>query len=860
MSVPADKTAYAVQAALPLPDDKVWQEGAQHLTVIDMWVDVSDVLARAKADTYAIEIYADTATLSADTPLAGGRGVVVIARRFVLGGKLTFADDQGTFGWLSREVEGDLSVAGPGGDPASVSQTGAYLGWSGGLQVSPNNTPDAGMLKAGTSLYRFANTAFLIATALFNRDPALSSAMAGWVAWLGAQAAGWGTFGHDAAVLVSMRAAQPVGGLYVPQLDMGVYAATAAGWVSPVVSCEAQWRRMVDSSRQFEERIQAARDMLAYYQDRTTAWGEMIGRAQKELDDANAAWEKAKQRYGGAVLDAQTKKIYFEKFGVPEARLDAEIKMAFQIMTAVVQLAIGIAGVIGGCMVGAPEAGAPMVAGAVEGTATAAEAASSVANAAEASSEAIEDIRLLFQEVESSSGGASSMSKLMEQLKQLGQLSENLKKIGDGVGMLKEGAKTLSEGLDSELDPEKIAGVMDFELPAADPSAATQWEEMARHFDDQIQTSIDMPIKGALEYKMSVDSLALTGRDMTTTGIASLQAAHQLLDLLSQARPDAQMAARVKAQVDAMEQAKTVDAQVQTALYQRYLGLKRPLFAALQQRAWAYQYWALRAPSREPDILDDSVGLQTQLAQAQQDFSDALASFHPPPQPFTNVQITLPDDALAALKATGTATLELGLDEPAFAGLGRVRVSDIQVWLEGVSQQGRSPIRVLISSPGAWRDRYRGSAWSFGGPAWGAEFRYTLSGTAVAWNFSDGSAGYVQMAASVDPSLRANYFYPSAFAAWTLRVPGADLSGLSKVTVVFSGSAISDGGLAAPAVAGPAVTTTGRRRQFSEPYKRAILTEAALCTKRAHLGALLKREGLTGAHLRRWRLEEETGA
>ncbi|HMV66417.1 MAG TPA: hypothetical protein PKA64_06170, partial [Myxococcota bacterium] len=803
--------------------------------------------------TYAIEIYADVATITAGAvKLAAGRGVAIVARRLVLSGSLTFADTNSTITWYTQEVDGQLQVAGPGGAAATVSDPGLYLTWSTtGLLSGPYTDLDPAMLSADSSLYRYANTAMLIATALFTEQPDLCAAMSGWVARIAGASSAWGTLAHDAATLTSMRRAQPPGALYVPVLDMSVYATTAAGWITPVAACESQWRTMVDQTRAIADRIAAARTMLAYYQDRTTAWNEMIGRAKKDLDDANDAWEKAKQRYGGAVLDAQTKRIYFEKFGVPEAKLDAEIKMAFQIISAVFQVIVGIAGVVGGCMVGAPEAGAPMLASAATGAADAAASAASVTQAAQGAAQAVSQIQTVASQAEQLSG----LAKLVEEIKKIAEFSENLSKIAEGIGKLKEGALTLSEALDSKLDDETLKGVLDFTLPAADPSAATQWEEMASHFDDQIQSSIDMPIKGALDYKMSVDSLALAGRDMTTTGIASLQAAHQYLDLLSQAQPDANMAKRVQAQVDAMEKAQTVDNQVAAALYQRYLGLKRPVFAALQQRAWAFQYWALQAPTRPPDILDDSVDLQSQLAQAQQDFTDALSRFQPPPQVIQDTRVTLSDDAVAALKATGAATLEVGLDEAAFVGLGRVRVSDVQVWLEGAPASGSGPIRVLLSSPGAWRDRYRGTTWSFGGPAWGAEFRYARTGTTPAWTFDDGSKGYIKMAASVDPSLRGNYFYPTAFAAWSLQVYGADLSKLTKVTMVFAGTAISDpGGLAAAAAVGaPAVTTSGGRRQFSEGYKRALLAEAALCSKRAHLSALLRREGITGTHLKRWR-------
>ena len=49
------------------------------------------------------------------------------------------------------------------------------------------------------------------------------------------------------------------------------------------------------------------------------------------------------------------------------------------------------------------------------------------------------------------------------------------------------------------------------------------------------------------------------------------------------------------------------------------------------------------------------------------------------------------------------------------------------------------------------------------------------------------------------------------------------------------------------------------RRRFTAEYKRRILREAAACTQRGELGALLRREGLYSSHLTEWRKQAERG-
>jgi transposase-like protein len=55
------------------------------------------------------------------------------------------------------------------------------------------------------------------------------------------------------------------------------------------------------------------------------------------------------------------------------------------------------------------------------------------------------------------------------------------------------------------------------------------------------------------------------------------------------------------------------------------------------------------------------------------------------------------------------------------------------------------------------------------------------------------------------------------------------------------------------------VTPKAKRRKFTAEEKRRILREAAACTQRGEVGALLRREGLYSSHLIKWREQAERG-
>ena len=55
----------------------------------------------------------------------------------------------------------------------------------------------------------------------------------------------------------------------------------------------------------------------------------------------------------------------------------------------------------------------------------------------------------------------------------------------------------------------------------------------------------------------------------------------------------------------------------------------------------------------------------------------------------------------------------------------------------------------------------------------------------------------------------------------------------------------------------PEVVPKAERRHFTAEYKQRILAEADQCRERGELGALLRREGLYGSHLSKWRAQRE---
>jgi transposase-like protein len=57
----------------------------------------------------------------------------------------------------------------------------------------------------------------------------------------------------------------------------------------------------------------------------------------------------------------------------------------------------------------------------------------------------------------------------------------------------------------------------------------------------------------------------------------------------------------------------------------------------------------------------------------------------------------------------------------------------------------------------------------------------------------------------------------------------------------------------------PEVPANGKRRRFTNEYKREILAKADKCKKPGETGELLRREGLYSSHLASWRSQRAAG-
>ena len=85
----------------------------------------------------------------------------------------------------------------------------------------------------------------------------------------------------------------------------------------------------------------------------------------------------------------------------------------------------------------------------------------------------------------------------------------------------------------------------------------------------------------------------------------------------------------------------------------------------------------------------------------------------------------------------------------------------------------------------------------------------------------------------------------------------APADGLPARAVGEGGQAIGDAAETGPS---PELPPQATRRRFTAAYKLDILKQADACRDHGEIGALLRREGLYGGYLTKWRRQREAGA
>lgn len=619
----------------------------------------------------------------------------------------------------------------------------------------------------------YLNNAFIYASLLYDQNPKLAVSIFLWVKGWAAQSPETEELFYRstsmATLLNSQINAAENGAVFVPYLTSDIYTMLANAFSKDAAKYENDYMHLSTQEVLTSENIALAKTMLV--------------NTQSEIDYINALLSQANENYKNAVsasikaevnLNRQQRKVSdvganFEKIGIPDYEREQIIKAVITLVSAVVTFGAGIAMVAAGDPAAAPAA----VTGAVD-------SAKAVADAAKTGTE-------IAKTAKSLSDSMASLKKLVEVLKKVYELAKAVKEVAGDISEAKKQMKAIQE--------------MDDTTDGADLSAAYGWEIYQIQADNILEDPIKKEIGYAAEYKQELDIMVVYGQSLSASQLAVIKAGQEVASITFQLHYAKEKKANLEKMVDNLKVGDALLLGMKQQFYQKYLDSKSSLFSALKSYQASYFYWALRNSDVQPKIIDSvnnlNAGIQD-ITKIAMDTANALNKFNPPPQSMSNMIFEITDDSvIRELQTTGKTTWILPLDNSEFEGLNRVRLSNIRVWLEGiVLEPHHDSVYINISNAGNYLDRYNNLNYQFGSKELTRAFKYLISthNKNSSWEFENGTYGIVQIDGSVDKEVAYAYFQPTPFSEWNISLTsnnhGLDYSKISKITMVFEGSAI----------------------------------------------------------------------
>ena len=735
-------------------------------------------------------IYADVLVIpNLTTWLLESSGLVIFARRIEIADSATVILNyqQSTTAQViifASEMVGTLTVSATNGDSQqpptifSISQANVVPG----ISVNNNSgTPatQALSLQQGIGFQLpsdqelYLGNSFIFGSLLYDQNQALALSIFLWVK-------GWASQNQQmqelfyrstslATLLNSQINAESNGAVFVPYLTANVYTTLAGAFAADAAKYESDYQQLNTQNVLTAENIALAKTMVANAQSEITYVNALLKQSNDNYDNAVAAANKAQVNFNNQKRAVDSVASNFQNIGIPDYEREQIIKAIFGLVTAIVTFGAGIAAMAVG-----DEAAAPAVA---EGAVSSVEA---VATAADTGAEIAKTATTLADTMK-------KLKKLVEVLQKIYELAKSVKEVADNISTA-QGQMSIIQEMQDTTD-------------GADMSAADGWAIYKLQTDNLLQDPIDKGIEFASDYKQALDILVIFGQSLAAAQLAVIKAGQQAAAIGFQLAYAQQKQTNLQNLVNTLQVGDAPILAMMQQFYQKYLDGKSSLFAALKSYQASYFYWALQPSSVQPKIIDPvtnlNAGIQN-ITQIAMDTVNALNQFNPPPQQMENMLFVVNDpNVLQQLQTTGTATWVLPLDNAEFAGLNRVRLSTIRVWLEGTSLSGgNDSIYITISTAGNYLDTYQGTNYQFNSLQLNRSFKYMVAnqGQNPDWKFDDGEFGFVQIDGAVDKEVAYAYFQPTPFSEWSISLlannTGLDYSKISKITMYFEGTAI----------------------------------------------------------------------
>jgi hypothetical protein len=626
---------------------------------------------------------------------------------------------------------------------------------------------------------KYLNNSFIFGSLLYDQNQTLALSILLWVKSWAAQSDQFQELFYRSTslgtLLNSQINAQENGALFVPYLTANVYTTLAQAFAADAAKYENDYQHLSTQKVLTDEAIAVAKTMVANSQSEIVYVNSLLKQANENYDNAVTAATQAQQNFNIQKIKTDDVAAKFQQIGIPDYVREQTIKAIVSLVTALVTFGAGIAAMA----VGDEAAGPAAAEGAVK------------------SVQAVEEAAGIGSEI------AKTAKDLAETMKKLKKLVEALQKVYE----LAKAVKEVADNISSAKGQVDVIQDMEDTTDGADLSAADGWAIYKIQTDNLMKDPVEKGIGYAAEYLEAIDILVVYGQSLNAAQLAVIKTGQQAAAITFQLHYAQEKQANLQALVDNLKAGEAPILAMMQQFYQKYLDGKSSLFAALKSYQASYFYWALRRSVVQPKIVDPVSDLSAGIADITKitmDSATALEQFDPPPQQMSNILFTIKDpEILKQLHTTGQTSWVLPLTDEEFAGMERVRLNTIRVWLEGTDFNGSNhSVFITVTTTGNYLDTYKKTNYQFNSKTLTRTFKYRVDnhGTNPDWEFDNGLLGFVQIDGAVDKEVAYAYFQPTPFSEWHISLlannQGLDYSSISKITMYFAGTAIGSTSLA----------------------------------------------------------------
>lgn len=284
----------------------------------------------------------------------------------------------------------------------------------------------------------------------------------------------------------------------------------------------------------------------------------------------------------------------------------------------------------------------------------------------------------------------------------------------------------------------------------------------------------------ARQFQTKVDTLITFGKTLCQCRHAVAQAGLRYATLVAQGNVENEFLKSLDVDIEAIEDEEEKILVLKEQAYWFLAGVKRSLLVSLMNYKQSFLFWGLLEVNI-PSMRDDVPTIVSSFAELKRKRIGAMSRWGQAPQQFGNGLSVTDEKALQSMVQTGSVAFTISADNKAFGNFDRVRISDVDIKLEGVTLP--DTVNIIVTTSGSYDDRLHGDNWQFVTRPW-KRLLVFKNGAAI----TDGRT---------TSEFKSQFLEPTPFTEWTIDVTDqnderVDLAGLSAIKLELSGSFVLD--------------------------------------------------------------------